>query len=665
MRLLSESMLRLLLSLALCLPTLAAADAVSSATVRRQFEAAHHVAQHDPAGRWVVLARGLEDYPLYPYLEYAALTRDLGAARPAAVTEFLTRQDGTPLADQLRTRWLRLLASRRRHAELLAAWRERDDPELRCAHAAALLATGATRELTAAADALWTTGRSLPTACDPVIAWLAAQRRLTPERVWQRIRLAAEARQHRLVGVLARRLPPAERAEAERWATTLANPAVELGKATGWTDTPRTRELVVIGLVQLARRDAARAATVWTGLAKRLAFGDAERGRVLAAIALWKAAAFEADAGRWLAQVPDAAFDDALREWRVREALARADYPAVVAASNALAPAQQADPRWRWVRARALELSGQPGAAQSALATLAGEPSFHGFLAADRLDRPYSLCPLEASVDAAVSARIAALPGLQRAFELRALDWQPEARREWDYALRPLAVEDRAVAVALAHARGWIERGPLTLLGAGETRYYALRFPLAFEREIDTHARRTGLDAAWVLGVIRAESAWMPDARSPANAHGLMQLLPSTARAVARREKLPYRAPSDLHRPPLNIALGTQHLADVLDDFDGRVWLATAAYNAGPAPVRRWLAARPALPTDLWIETIPYKETREYVARVLAFALIYDWRRSGRAQALAPRLALSGATGTRRDVVCAAPGSLQTASAKP
>jgi len=642
-----------------------AAGADGTPAQRRQFEAAYAAASHDSPLRWTTLARGLEDYVLYPYLEYAALTRDLAAAKPAAVTQFLTQRDATPLADQLRTRWLRLLATRRRHAELLAAWRERDDPELRCAHAAALLATGAKAELASEALALWNTGRSLPAACDPVIAWLAAQGALTPERVWTRIRLAAAARQHRLVGALAHRLGGAERTEAERWATTLANPAIELGKAAGWSDTSRTRELVARGLAQLARRDAARAAQLWTTLARRMAWSETERGQVLAAIALWKAAAFERDAGRWLAQVPDAALDDALREWRVREALARADYPAVVAACTALSAAQQAEPRWRWVRARALELSGQAGAAQSALVSLAGEANFHGFLAADRLDKPYSLCPLEAPDDAAQRARIAALPGLQRAFELQALEWHTEARREWEYALRELAPGDRAIAVTLAHARGWIERGPLTLLGADEIRYYALRFPLAFEREIDMHARSTGLDAAWVLGLIRAESAWMPDARSSANAWGLMQLLPSTARAVARRAKLPYRAPSDLTRPPLNIALGTRHLADVLGDFDGRVWLATAAYNAGAAPVRRWLAERPALPTDLWIETIPYRETREYVARVLAFALIYDWRRNGHAQALAPRLALSGKPGAPRDVVCAASAMAQTAGAKP
>jgi soluble lytic murein transglycosylase len=206
--------------------------------------------------------------------------------------------------------------------------------------------------------------------------------------------------------------------------------------------------------------------------------------------------------------------------------------------------------------------------------------------------------------------------------------------------------------VLAAHARGWIERGPLTLLGPDETRFYALRFPVAYEAEIRAAARKHGLDPALVLALIRSESAWATDARSGADSHGLMQLLPGSAKQIAQREKLRYRGVADLYDPKLNVVLGTHHLADDLARYGGKVWLAAAAYNAGATPVRRWSQARGTLPADLFVETIPYRETREYVARVIAFSVIYDWRLNGDAGSLANRITVASKGPGRRPVAC-------------
>jgi soluble lytic murein transglycosylase len=614
---------------------------------RRAFEPLYEVAKRQPVAVWAGRARGLEAYPLFPYLEFAALQRDLSSAHAAEVRAFLLRHDGSLLADDLRKHWLEHLAQGKHWRDLLADWRPQTDLALRCAHTTARIQVGGDTSLRTDALDLWLNGRSLPPACDTVVQWLTREHALDAAHVWRRIELAYGQGQSSLITYLARTLAPSEQALAHRWVLLATNPDATLSKAATWPAQAHTRRAVALAIARLARRDATRAAQHWQRLSVPLGFTESEHGIALAGIALYKAASYEPDAARWLARVPEAAYDDGLREWRVREALARADYAAALAAVAKLSPAQQLDARWRYVRARMLELSGQPGAAQAAFAALAGEANFHGFLAAERVGAPFALCPLPAPDDAALRARVAAEPGLVRAFELRELDWRTLARREWNHTLAKLDDAARRMAVQLAHERGWLERGPYTLLKPQDQRYYELRFPLGYAEEVRAHAKRHRLEPGFVLALMRSESAFMIDARSHADARGLMQLLPSVARAVAKRERQPFHGAADLYRPTVNIALGSAHLADELARYDGRVWLATAAYNAGPAPVRRWLNERADLPNDLWVETIPYRETREYVSRVLAFAVIYDWRLDGRANSLAARLGLSAATESR------------------
>lgn len=634
-----------------------AAGAEPTAAQRRDFAAALDAARGGPPGRWQELARGLEDYPLAPWLAHHAFARDLEAADPRAVQAWLDRHAGSLPAERLRTLWLRRQAAHRHWDRFLAAWAPQDDVALQCAHGAARIARGDTEGLAATLRALWQRGESLPGDCDAAIAWLRAQGALDAATVWQRIELAAAARSHGLVSALAAYLPAQPADEARRYAALVRDPGAQLAQAGAWADTPRARRFVAIAASLLARRDHVLAGRRWDALERRFDFDAADRGRAIGAIALQKAAGYEPDAAAWLARLPAEGVEPTVREWRVREALARGDRAGAAAALAALEPAQQLEPRMRWLRGRLLELDGQPQAALAAWDALAEEANFHGFLAADRLDRAYRICPQQPSDDPALRTRVAADPGLARAFEWRAIGRIEEARREWDFTLARLDLTARAVAVQRALAAGWIDRGPLTLLRPEEVRLYELRFPLGHRDEVLTHARRHGLEEGLVFGLIRAESAWLADARSGADARGLMQLLPGSAKALARREKVPYAGPNDLFRPPVAIALGTLHLADDLARWDGRAWVAAAAYNAGPAPVGRWLDARGDLPADLWIETIPFRETREYVPRVLAFATIYDWRLGSEVVRASTRLGLPIGGAATTTVACALPSA--------
>jgi soluble lytic murein transglycosylase len=632
---------------------IAAADA--GAPERQRFLAAEAAARSEAGPRWRLLAEGLEDYALYPYLEFAALTRDLRSAPRGEVEAFLARDPDSLLATRLRARWLALMAERRDWPAFLAAWRPVDDVALRCAHFAASVATGQADGLDAAAIDLWTQAKPLPKDCDGLEDWLAKRGALDAARVWARIDLAAAAGEVGLVRSLATRLSGDERADAERLASMLADPAGALARAVDWPDRERNRRSIVDGVARLARRDAALAGQRWGALAGRFDFTPAERGEAIGAIAFQLAVRYEPAADGWFAELPAGTGPAPAREWRLRSAIARGRFGDARVAFENLDEAQQRDPRLRWAAARAAELAGDQAFADGLIEGLAGESNLFGFLAADRLERPYVLCS-EPMPDVAVRREVDRMPGIVRAFELRALGRDADARREWDHELPRLDRERRAAAVARALEAGWLDRGPLTLLRADETRYYELRFPIGFRREVLAAAERGKLDPAFVLALIRAESAWNVRARSNADARGLMQLLPSTAAAVARREGLPWRGAADLEQPALNIRLGTRYLAERRDRYDGRLWLAAAAYNAGPAPVERWLAARPDLPPDLWSETVPYRETREYITRVMAFSVIYDWRLDGDVARVSTRFGLARpGNSTRTEVTCPAP----------
>ncbi len=216
------------------------------------------------------------------------------------------------------------------------------------------------------------------------------------------------------------------------------------------------------------------------------------------------------------------------------------------------------------------------------------------------------------------------------------------ARREWARALHGADADTLRLAADLANRNGWYDRAVFTLTSGEALRLYRLRFPLVRQDGVVTQAEQAGIDPAWAYGILRSESAWVTDARSGADARGLMQLVPATAARVARRSGLSWGGGDTLYDPGVNIELGTRYLAELAARYDGAQWLTSAAYNAGPNRVDQWLAARGALAPDLFIATIPFKETREYVARVMAFSLIYDWRLHGTVVPLASRLTAIG-----------------------
>lgn len=602
-------------------------------------------------------AARLASHPLHGWVEASLWRKRIGTAGAAQVRAVLARHDGQPAAAWLREAWLLELARRNEWTTFRADYRPMASTELRCAELAARLATGASDDAWAAdTQALWLSGSGLPAYCDAPFAALQARGKLDAGLRWQRIDLAFAEGQTALARFLARGLPAADAALANDYAAFVDAPHP---RAATWPRDERSRRVAAEGLSRLAKRDQDAARAQLASLAPVLDMGEAHRGQVLYQIALWTVASYLPGAADRLADVPDAAYDERLHEWRVREAMSRRDVPAALAALEKMPAAQRADPRWQYFEARLRERNRERDRARTLFAQAANTATFHGFLAADHLKLPYALCPLEPSADAALRQRVATIPGLVRALELYRIDRLGLAIREWSALLRELSEDERYVAIEFALQAGWHDRGVFTIGSSPEAmRHYRLRFPLPHERTIRREARKHALDPAWVAAQTRAESAFMERARSPANARGLMQLLPTTAHMTAKRQGIAYRGVDSLYDPDVNIILGTAHLRFELDQQGGLPYQAIAAYNAGPTPVARWNRDRPGFEPDFWLETVTYKETRDYVARVLAFSVIYDWRLDGDAVPVTERmLGRTVNASARRKFHCPTPSS--------
>ncbi len=614
-----------LVGLALWL-TVGAVAADDLAAQRERFVAAETALADGRSDDFAQLAEGLHDYPLYPYLRYDELTRNLDQARPGEVRTLLKQLRATPLDWQLRRRWLQQLAKREQWSDFLKDYRPTSDITLQCQQLRALIATGQADKALPKTEALWLHGASRPDACDTAFARWQQAGNPSKALAWKRINLAMRAGNLQLVNYLRRYLPGTDQPWVDHWIALYRNPdKVATFQAPG-RNHPYLRRMQAHAIERWARQDPIAALQQWQTWQGNHAFGASDQRRVTWRLAVNLFNEPQPEARQFFIDLKPGAGDTRMQELKLRAALSRLDWQDYLDQLAQLPPAVRNTARARYWQARALGELGHDEAARPIYQRLAGDRGYHGFLAADRLDVPYHLLHNDAPASDAVLAELAAIPALRRSHELYVLSRYTDARREWRLGNAGLSQERLVGAAKLAESWGWHDQAIITI---AQGRYWddlELRFPLAYRDTVEQQAQRQELDPAWVYAVMRQESAFMHDVRSRVGATGLMQLMPATARKVARRLPEQIRVSSNaLRKPDLNITLGSAYLREVLDGlYDNRV-LATAAYNAGPHRVQRWLPERP-MAADLWVELVPYGETRKYLKRVLSYTAIYQAR---------------------------------------
>lgn len=633
---------------------LAALLAISTASVgyaseilERQREAFRDVFPAAERGDWgpakqqeLLLAR----YILWPDLRAAYLRARLGEpSEEAAVREFIEEYQGLKPARELRYLYALELAKSGRYADYLTLYRRHyrnlGVARLDCLALRAEIEIGPDDRLIDRARPLWLVDRSQHDECDPVFEHLRETGDLDSALYRQRYELTIEGGNFRLARYLARSIDETVLAEANRWVTARENPDRFLADTSNHRADRTYQSQLAYAVKQIAYDDPEKAAAAWYALGRHLRFAVDTRDDVERHIALWAARLNSPQARRLLAALPRGAVDDEVRRWRTRTALRAEDWASVTTEIDLLPEAERRQDQWQYWRAVALDELGAKAEAMLTLTKLARERSYYGFLAADRLDLPYAYSHDEIEPDDQTLARLASDPALVRARELFLVGLDGRGRSEWDAAVAALKEEEIPQAALLAHRWGWHSRAIATAAKTGHYDDLELRYPLPYRRAFRNFASDSGIGESWAYGIARSESLFMRDIRSGAGAIGLMQLLPETGRRSAREIKLPYSGWDTLVDPDSNIRLGTYYLGKIYRRFDGNMALATAAYNAGPLRVEQWLPSEGEIDARIWIENIPFNETRNYVRRVLASEIIFHWRMGGERGRVSDRLA--------------------------
>jgi soluble lytic murein transglycosylase len=581
-------------------------------------------ARGDQAGALDAI-RDLDGYPLKPYLEFELLRQRLDRVPETVMERFLARYRDWSFTDRLERQWLRQLARDRDYDALRRHGAASEDPIVQCHLARADLDAGRLDGLAERIAELWTVGDSQPDDCNPLFDWWRRNNHLTPERAWQRFHLALNDGNPGLARYLRRYLDADRDYWAERWLRLDDRPWQTLTQARQWIDHEQARLMVSTTLRRLAASDWERTLERWRELDSHFSWTDEARTEIDARIALFQAVAMEIDAIDAIDALPAARRNQQMLEWRARVAMAHEAWAQVLESIEAMSLREQASSRWRYWRGRALAAMQRPEALL-AYASLSAEASYYGFLAAKALGQDLRVCNSDLASDPVIQARLLRDPRFERALELNRVGLPWHARWTWFRVTRSMTREELHQAALLAAEQEWHDRVISALGNAGTLSAYRLRFPLLARSKVLEEADQWGVDPALVYGLMRAESAMQEDALSSAGARGLLQLMPDTARMVARRNGLAYGGRGDLMRAAVNIPLGVAHLAELQSRFDGQWIHVAAAYNAGAGAVQRWLDSRPLRDPDVWLETLPFYETRDYVPRVLAFATLYEWQ---------------------------------------
>lgn len=617
---------------------LAGAAAPDRDALREQFKQAYQAMAAGQVGKAEQLAAGLEYYPLYPYLRYEYLHRRLHRVKSEQVREFLAANEHSVVGDRLRTKWLQHLARRQRWQTFIEDYRPQSDTKLQCTHLLARIKTGATEGIAQDALRLWLVGESQPEECDPAFKLLYASPLMNAERVWQRIRLAMEAGETRLALWLAGKLPPNEQRLVRCWYDARRNPAAALRLGALREDNANTREIVAYAIKRLARRDTARAVTTWEQLRDDYAYTALERAELEKALAVYAALEDDDLAPTLLDAVADELVDAEVQRARLRTAIRTGDWAALVRWTRQEAAADMNEPRWRYWRARALEETGDSESAIAIYRRLSQERDYYGFRAADRLGVGYAMSDRPLRFTEVELEALRSRAGIARALEFYALNYIYSARREWLYETADMNARQLEQAAVVAHEVGWHDRAVFALAHAESYDDLTLRFPMPFESLVMKYAKKRDLPAALIFSIMRAESAFTVDARSPAGALGLMQVMPTTGHETAKQIGYKLTSAKSLLQARPNVTLGSAYLKGMLDRFSGNIAMAAAAYNAGPHRVRSWQPEQHCLAAEDWIELVPFTETRRYVRRALFYTAIYEWRLAQRVQPLQVRL---------------------------
>jgi soluble lytic murein transglycosylase len=563
------------------------------------------------------------DHVLSPYVEYWRLMLS-GRGDEARIADFLARYPDSRVAESLRADWLKSLGARAAWPQYLAEYPRLVKPDTthQCYAYRAEWALGNPAHQREAVS-LWFSGRDLPNACDPLFTQLIEAGLLNEEDVWRRMRLALEAGNVGVAQAVSNSLPEAQRPAASLFDQAARDPARLLNSGKLDFGQRGDREIGLYALDQVAKNNSGVAEQVLQKNAVKLSADELRTA--WARLATWAARRHEAVALDWYQRAGLVAVTDFQREWWTRAALRAGDWQTVQRVTESMGESTRAQAVWRYWRARALQANGQRQAANAIFLALSREHHYYGQLAEEELGSVMQAPQINVKTGGENVAAIARNPGIARAQALYDLGLRSDATLEWNWTIQRFSDTQLLSAAELARQMEWYDRAIDTAERTRELHDFELRF-LAPYRELARQAASDNqIDEAWVFGLMRQESRFINVARSNVGAAGLMQIMPATARWIAQRLGIKRFDTNEMQDPARNIQFGSYYLKHVQTSLDGSPVLATAAYNAGPGRAQRWRSSQP-MEAAVYIESIPFTETRDYVKKVMSNAMYYATR---------------------------------------
>lgn len=564
----------------------------------------------------------LSDYPLYPYLVRQQIDATMDMAHRDQIESFLLTYHNQPFTYGLRGRWLRYLAKHGEKKAFLANYRDGMGATITCQYLQYQLEDASQPNYwLGKVEALWLSGYSQPDECDPVFKQWKDAGMMTDAHVLGRIEKAALSGNPKLVPYLKMKLPPSQQYLADLWYEVRRNPELVLAHGKFPLKHPESEmKIVTYGLEKLAWKEAERAIKAHRYWQPKKLFSTSQVLAINRAIALSLAIDDKPQSEVWLQRADVTGAKADVKHWHVAYLLRHKKWQAVLALIEQAPGAVKTQESYRYWQARSLEALGQTDEALSLYETLANERHYYGFMASAKVNRQPALQHQPAPRDDANITMIAQRPAARRAKEFLALGRLIDARREWRFLVNSLDSSQVKDAALLASDWGWFDQAIITFTQSGFMDDVEKRFPLAYTEQFSAVGQAYDVHPAFAMAIARRESSFMVDAVSPAGARGLMQLMPGTARYISEGRV----ATDDLFDATHNVKFGVQYLRYLMDKMGDNPVLVSASYNAGWQRVMKWLPADKNVETDIWIETIPYKETRNYVKAVMAYRYIYE-----------------------------------------
>ena len=569
----------------------------------------------------------LANYPLYPYLLRLKLERTMSLKTKRDVEQFLNDFSGQPVSYGVRYKWLNYLAKNNFRDTFLASYRPGMGARLTCIALNYRLKEGEDEKvILPEVDALWLNGQSQPDECDPLFAKWKKAGLMTSEMVIKRIEIAAKEGNRGIISYLKRQLPREQQYLADAW-LSVTRDASRVSKSALFPlkSTAHEAEVIVWAIKKLAWRNPDLAAKVFTRYHAKNVFSKAQLHDMKRAIALSYTLDRLPQADHWLELADvDGASED-VKFWHISHLLRKKQWQQVIDVIDNAPDELRREESYRYWKARALEALGQSMQATVLYKALAQERHYYGFMASAQIGEIPSLAHAPAPRDTAAIASVAKTPATMRAVEFFRLDRATEARREWFYLLSHLPESKVTDAGILAYDWGLYDQAITSFAQSGYWDDVERRFPLAFSDVFSEKSQAYSISKSLAMAIARRESSFRSDAISSVGATGLMQLMPGTAQYVAKRKV----SRNTLFKVDDNVEYGVQYLRYLMDKLNNNPVLVSASYNAGWRKVLEWLPENDALPVDIWIENIPYKETRAYVKAVMAYQHIYDQQLGG------------------------------------